>query len=946
MTLSSAAASALPQERRFRHTSVPGQDTFMDSIRAHVSLDGEWTFQFGDELPHPLLVPGPWESARPDLHNRAGTAIYERRFTLPQEFAGERIVLRFGAVDYFTEVWLNGHTIGTHEGGYTPFEFDVDHVLQSFDSDTVHTLLVRVTDATVEQDAVLPNGEPLLFAEIPHGKQSWYTSIGGIWQSVCLETRPRTCLAHASFLPDIDAGVARAYLVTEGAAEVDRSRWQVRISIEPPNGAGSVEAMVLPLHGHTIQENGDLCFTGDIAIPDSLLWSPETPHLYRALVTLEHDGEVIDALTSRFGMRKIEAKEGRVWLNNRPIFVAGALDQAFYPRTIYTPPSVDYLRDQFLKAKEMGLNLMRCHIKVPTESYLDLCDEIGLLVWYELPNGARLSDAFRKRARTTLETMWRRDANHPSIVILTIMNESWGIDLNDLEQRRWLRDTYRWAKENFPGWLVVDNSACIPNFHVVSDLDDYHVYFNIPDQAEDFAEWVEAFIGREAGTYTGYGDAEYQRNEPLLISEFGNWGLPRIDHILEAEGGEPYWFKTGDGAARPRGVLDRFEKQKLARVFRDYNALADACQEQEWLSLKWEIEEMRRHPQVAGYVITEFTDLNWECNGLLDMARHPKVFHNRLKSIQRQDILIPRLSPRTAFWEGETAALSVAFSCFSGRPVLGGTLAWEIEGVDGLGGEEPVRLNSRMELEPECGSYPIAQIWITAPPVAAPCKCVIHLVLRDASGNEVACNSQNIVFVPASCRNMGKGRTIWLHDPLGSVIGLSSLLTGIGCRVVAQPEPAAFGLVTRWDPTVSGFLREGGHAVLVATHAKSITIASGLGVRLLERNTNGWWGDWCTSKTWFVPEHFPSLPDTIRFDFEYQPIVPERVLTGPLMENIVAGLFVGWLHNPAALVARLPIGRGDLIVTTFDLLPNIASDPIATLMLNDLFCMAPAIRAE
>jgi len=145
---------------------------------------------------------------------------------------------------------------------------------------------------------------------------------------------------------------------------------------------------------------------------------------------------------------------------------------------------------------------------------------------------------------------------------------------------------------------------------------------------------------------------------------------------------------------------------------------------------------------------------------------------------------------------------------------------------------------------------------------------------------------------------------------------------------------------------VAGFLRDGGRAVLVATHAKSITIASGLGVRLLERNTNGWWGDWCTSKTWFVPEHFPSLPDTIKFDFEYQPIVPERVLTGPLPENILAGLFVGWLHNPAALVARLPIGRGDLIVTTFDLLPHIGSDPIATLMLNDLFNMAPAVRPE
>ena len=96
----------------------------------------------------------------------------------------------------------------------------------------------------------------------------------------------------------------------------------------------------------------------------------------------------------------------------------------------------------------------------------------------------------------------------------------------------------------------------------------------------------------------------------------------------------------------------------------------------------------------------------------------------------------------------------------------------------------------------------------------------------------------------------------------------------------------------------------------------------------------------------FVPDQFPSLPDTFRFDFEYQPIVPERVLTGPMPDNISSGLFVGWLHNPAAIVARLPIGTGDLVVTTFNLLPNIGSDPIATLMLHDLFHLPPAVRPE
>ena len=915
---------------------MPRPDPTTDTSRPRLSLDGEWQFQFGESVAGTITVPAPWETAFPELHGKAGTAVYQRTFTVPESFQGQTVLLNFGAVDYFTEVWVNGVPLGSHEGGYTPFAFPIETALSGYGPDAIQSLVVRVTDSTLTEDAKLPNNKILPFAEIPHGKQSWYTSIGGIWQSVYLEARNKTHIERACFLPDIDAGTAQVEIRITGAKNAQD--WKARIVVDTPKGAGAIESQVLPLtQGQS--ENGVLILTTTLTVPNAALWCPDAPNLYNVLVTLEHDGEVEDALHTRFGMRKIESKEGRVWLNNHPYFLIGALDQAFYPKTIYTPPSEDYLRDQFMKAKEMGLNLMRCHIKVPTPSYLELCDEIGLLVWYEIPNGAKLSLPFRDRARQTLTNMWNRDANHPCIVIATIMNESWGIDLNDGEQRVWLRETYHWAKKLCTSWLVVDNSACIPNFHVESDLDDYHIYFNIPDQSEDFAEWVASFASRTAGTYTEYGDAEYRRSEPLLISEFGNWGLPHVDKIFEAEGGEPYWFKTGSSSVLPSKVLERFDAQKLNRAFPDYNALADASQEQEWLSLKWEIEEMRRHAALTGYVITEFTDINWECNGLLDMARNPKTFHHRLKDLQAQDILIPRLTPRTAFWSGETASLAISYSCFSGSCVGMGTLEWQAEGIEELRGAQAVKLSPQLDGEPEFGSYSVGQIWITAPKVLAPTKTTLQIVLKDSAGAEVARTTQNIVFVPAESRADGKGQTVWLYDPLGSAIGLSSHLTGIGYRVVSEPEHGALGLATRWDPTVSAFLRSGGKAVLVATHAKSITISSGLGLRLQERNTNGWWGDWCTSKTWFDPTHFPSLPDRDRFDFEFLNVVPTRVLTGPLAENILCGLFVGWLHNPAALVARLPIGQGNLIVTTFELLPHIGSDPIATLLLHDLFAL-------
>ena len=866
--------------------------------------------------------------------------------TVPAEFAEKQVLIRFGAVDYFAEVWVNSALVGTHEGGYTPFSFRIDQALTGFGPDSVQTVRVRVTDAAKEKDAVLPDGTLLKFREIPHGKQSWYTSVSGIWQSVRLEARSTAHVVRATFHPDIETGTAAARLTLTGLPTNIGPNWQIRFTLTPPQIDECRNAWEISLPVRATRDGDNWNFEARLDIPDALLWSPETPHLYTVTAALEEGEHVHDTLTTRFGMRKVETRDGRVWLNHRPIFLAGALDQAFYPQTIYTPPSREYLRDQFLKAKEMGLNLMRCHIKVPTEEYLELCDEIGLLVWYELPNGDKLSPAFRERAWQTWQAMWERDANHPCIVILTIMNESWGIDLNDPEQRLWLRETYHRAKAAFPDWLIVDNSACLPNYHVASDLDDYHIYHSIPDRADKFAEWIVNFVSRDNGTFSNYGDAEYTRTEPLILSEFGNWGLPILERVLEAEGGEPYWFKTGDGVVRPEKVLERFSAQKLERAFDNYDALAVASQEQEWISLKWEIEEMRRHSKMAGYVITEFTDVNWECNGLLDMGRNPKVFHRRLADVQAQDVLIPRLGPRTALWEGESAALALSFSCFSGRSVKGGSVSWEVEetisrgplpetcSLVGLRGVVSVALE---EDEPQFGSYKIGDILITAPPIETATKTVLRLILRNAEGEELARNTQAIVFVPAMLKTFGLGTKLHLYDPLSSVGNPREALVSLGFTPALPSE--ALILATKWDAELARWVQAGGKALLLAEDPASLTLSGGLGFGLTDRETNGWWGDWCSSKIWFANDQFPTLPEIDRFDFEFQSVVPKRVITGPLPDNILSGMFLGWLRAPAALVVRLPVGRGQLIITTFDLLPHLGVDPVATVLLHDLLAI-------
>jgi len=897
--------------------------------RQALSLDGAWQFHTDTTSPwREIQVPSCWESQFPDLRGWAGTAVYERAFKAPESFRGMRALLHFGAVDYFTEVWLNDKFVGKHEGGYTPFSFDVtEHLAWEGEN----RLTVRVTDATPDCDVPLPDGSGnLSFAEIPHGKQSWYTPVSGIWQSVWLEARSFVSVERVCVDANLDAGTARI-CVTLSPGAASSENWSVHLHVHEPSGAGEVEDVVLAV------ESGRSEAETAISLPDLKAWSPDHPNLYTLIVTLKQGDETNDLFHTRFGVRKIETREGHIWLNNEPCFIMGALDQDFYPRTIYTAPSDDYLRDQFRKAKEMGLNLMRCHIKVPSTRYLDLCDEMGLLVWYEIPNGMILSQDMRKRARTTFEEMLVRDGNHPCIVIKTIMNESWGIDLGEPEQREWLVDTYHWAKALAPDKLIVDNSACIPNFHLVSDLDDYHVYFNIPDQADEFSEWVRIFAEREmSGTYSGFGDATRRNTEPLLISEFGNWGLPKYDSIIEFEGKTPYWFKTGAGITNPEGFLLRFEKQKLGRAFRDFNHLAEASQEQEWIALKYQIEEMRRRREVAGYVITEFTDIDWEVNGLLDMGRNPKVFYDRLPDIQSQDLVIPR-PERYSYWSGETVRVSVQLSKFSARDTEGARLLWRI--LD-LSGTLDVGQTPRGE------TSELGEIVFDAPVLGKTTKAVMELKLVGRDGATLSRNTQPLVFATNSMQAWGAGRSLWLHDTLGLADGFAERAQAAGFRVLQAPEPGALGIITYWDAAANRFVQEGGRAILTALHPKSLQIASGLGLRLQERAMNNWWGDWCSSQTWFIPEKFPYLPDTEKFDFEYEKVIPKRALSGSAPvglnpANVFSGLFVGWLHNPGAYVVRLPVGRGRLVATTFDVVSDFHADPIATLMLA---CLAEQLE--
>ena len=325
-----------------------------------------------------------------------------------------------------------------------------------------------------------------------------------------------------------------------------------------------------------------------------------------------------------------------------------ALDQDYYLEGICTPPSMGFLEDQLHKAKARGLNMLRCHIKVPDPRYYEVADRLGMLIWTEMPNVGQFTTASARRMRETMERILRRDGNAPCIVIWTLINEDWGARLcEDPAHRAWLAAEYDWLKQRDPSRLVVDISPCHGNFHMKSDINDFHYYRSVPERRSEWDALTAEFAAGADWTYTPFGDRQRNGSGPLVVSEFGVWGLANPAQV-QINGAEPWWMETGgawgEGTAYPHGIENRFNTLRLAIVFGDFSRFVQAAQWYQFANLKYQIEVMRSWPQIIGYVITEFTDVHWESNGLLDMNRNPRVFHDQFAQINAYLVIVPRVT--------------------------------------------------------------------------------------------------------------------------------------------------------------------------------------------------------------------------------------------------------------------------------------------------------------
>ncbi len=476
-----------------------------------------------------ILVPFAVESALSGVGKTVGkdsVLWYERDLTIPANFKNKNVLLQFGAVDWLCTVYVNGKSIGSHQGGYDPFSFDITAALNKKGTQKIS---IRVWDPS--DDGPQPRGKQV---KNPNG--IWYTPVTGIWQTVWLEAVPKTYISFTKQTPDTDKKSLNVLASIQNAETGDQ------VIITAFKGNEKVAEQTVAANSESV-----------LPITDPQLWSPKNPFLYDLTISVRRNGKILDEVKSYFAMRKISMQDDnngiqRMLLNNEFVFQYGPLDQGWWPDGLYTAPTDEALKFDIEKTMEMGFNMIRKHVKVEPARWYNYCDKMGMLVWQDMPSGdlgnrwenrpgvfGRATDKNRsaeseKIFRTEWNSIMESLHNFPSIVVWVPFNEAWG--------QFKTKEIVEWTMQKDPSRLI--NTASGGNFVDVGHIIDLHNYPEplMPDPAL------------------------YGKTKVLVLGEFGGLGLPVENHTWQQKNNWGYQsFKSGSELFKRYGeLMDRIPR--------------------------------------------------------------------------------------------------------------------------------------------------------------------------------------------------------------------------------------------------------------------------------------------------------------------------------------------------------------------------------------------------
>jgi beta-galactosidase/beta-glucuronidase len=566
-----ALAYPRPLLRRKRWTSLNGPWSFA------MDADAAWSDPASVVFDQTIEVPFAPETRRSGINQTGLFSVvwYRRELDPPEIPEGERIMLRFGAVDYHTTVWLGDIKLGEHEGGYTPFSFDITELIRAGQ----RTLTVRAFDNPLD-------------LEQPRGKQDWelvphliwYPRTTGIWQTVWLEPLPAAFIDQLVFTPNLDRWEIAMYATIEG-----KVRTPLVLTVRMQIGETVLAHDSYLVLGQIVHRRIALSDPGIDDSRNDLLWSPSSPTLIDVHLQLKDEaGNVIDDVHSYTALREIATQGDRVILNGRAYRMRMVLDQGYWPESGMTAPDDEALKRDVELAKAMGFNGVRKHQKIEDPRYLYWCDRLGLLVWEEMPSAYRFTAKSVRRLQKEWEEVITRDVSHACVAAWVPFNESWGVPNlpNNAAERHYVQALYHLTKTLDPTRPVIGNDGWES---VATDIIGIHDYDNDPTRIARRYHTSDARLRlfqheRPGGRLLRIGDAS-SPDHPIVLSEFGGIALFEEDS----------WGYSV--ANTPEELADRYAH------------------------LLWVVSGLQ---MLAGFCYTQFADTYQERNGLLHADRRPK----------------------------------------------------------------------------------------------------------------------------------------------------------------------------------------------------------------------------------------------------------------------------------------------------------------------------------
>ena len=532
-------------------------------------------------FPSPIQAP----SSGLDLEDVPAVVWMGKEFTVDNNLTekNESILLKFGAVDYITRVWLNGQYLGTHVGGFDSFVFDVSGILKK-----ENQLILQVIDEHGDQ----PRGKQAQKNESPGGVI--YSRVTGAWQPAWIEfIKGPTWIDWFKIETRLTGEV---FLELELGGKISKEQ-KVCISFFDKN-------MVTREMEFEVREI-ESCITKKFGIKDHEYWNLEQPFLHSILIQLKSGDEILDEVATRIGFREISTIQDMIYLNNKRTYLQMILDQGWYPEGLLMPRDPIVFLEDLEKVVEMGFNGVRAHQKPPDPRYLFVADALGVLIWEEMADwGMSLNPTNKAIFIQQWESIVKRDINHPSVISWVPFNErpEPGMDPN---AARFVMDVVELTKKLDSSRLVIDCSGWT---HVKTDILDIHDYIYSIDDPKTYENilamkehWMQYLKGNKPFEWKDFrimlALKNVHENQPIIISEVGGWCLGKHLNAVKSEllPREPWCYH----------VLD--DEKSFITQFRGL------------------VTAIAKNSYLQGYCYTQLRDVEQELNGLLNWNGEPKI---------------------------------------------------------------------------------------------------------------------------------------------------------------------------------------------------------------------------------------------------------------------------------------------------------------------------------